>query len=347
MRKPFWRKNRKCWYVKDETGKDIRLGPDKEEAMRLWHSLFEPRNRADDPSIGFVAERFLSEHASGSQRVFADAKRILQALIDRFDSNSLVSSLTPGKITAWIKEPNIQTKAGKRAWSLYRQRDVGRMVRAIFQWAEDSELIRKNPLKKLRLETPEPRNAVVPPGVHRQLVEACLASRQSRSFALYLIASHCGARPQQIREVTAANVSHDFRTVVFPRHKSRRKTGKPLVVFASPCLQTILRILVAARPVGELFRNDRGEAWKKDTVSHRIRRLRESLGLDPKIIAYAYRHTFATDALRAGVDLATVAVLLGHNSTEMVSRVYGHLAEHPDHIAKAAVKVAAKRIGGT
>lgn len=38
-----------------------------------------------------------------------------------------------------------------------------------------------------------------------------------------------------------------------------------------------------------------------------------------------YRHAFATDALEAGVPDAHVAELLGHTSTAMVYRHYGHL----------------------
>ncbi len=48
------------------------------------------------------------------------------------------------------------------------------------------------------------REDVIDPALHRQLVLYCLSSKESKPFALYLIASRCGARPQQIREVTAS-----------------------------------------------------------------------------------------------------------------------------------------------
>ncbi|MCU9931040.1 tyrosine-type recombinase/integrase, partial [Escherichia coli] len=54
---------------------------------------------------------------------------------------------------------------------------------------------------------------------------------------------------------------------------------------------------------------------------------------------YSYRHAFATQALVSGVDIATVAELLGHASTEMISRHYGHLANEKQHLKDAAARV--------
>ena len=53
-------------------------------------------------------------------------------------------------------------------------------------------------------------------------------------------------------------------------------------------------------------------------------------------IAYAYRHSFATDALTSGVGVAQVAELLGHRDATMVHRHYGHLADQIEHMKEAA-----------
>lgn len=52
---------------------------------------------------------------------------------------------------------------------------------------------------------------------------------------------------------------------------------------------------------------------------------------------YALRHTFATRAVQAGVDLVTLAALLGHSRLTMVMR-YAHPAE--EHQAEAMRKFA-------
>jgi integrase len=57
------------------------------------------------------------------------------------------------------------------------------------------------------------------------------------------------------------------------------------------------------------------------------------------LCAYLFRHTYATDALENGVDPITVAELLGHKDTTMVSRVYQHLSQRVEHMRQAAQRV--------
>jgi site-specific recombinase XerD len=47
------------------------------------------------------------------------------------------------------------------------------------------------------------------------------------------------------------------------------------------------------------------------------------------MVSYIYRHTFVTDALENGVDMAQVAELLGHTSTDVVM-------QHDQHAAREA-----------
>jgi integrase len=47
------------------------------------------------------------------------------------------------------------------------------------------------------------------------------------------------------------------------------------------------------------------------------------------------RHTWATDALRAGAAPLTVAKQLGHSTTEMLERYYAHIPTEELHNAQA------------
>ena len=97
--------------------------------------------------------------------------------------------------------------------------------------------------------------------------------------------------------------------------------------------------LAAAHPEGALFRGPRGgRPFSRNNVRCRFRRLREKLPHLKGVVAYCYRHTFATEALVNGVGVAQVAELLGHTSTEMVSTHYGHLTEKVAHLREAARK---------
>ena len=58
----------------------------------------------------------------------------------------------------------------------------------------------------------------------------------------------------------------------------------------------------------------------------------------PRYNLYAFRHSFVTEALVAGLDAVTVSVLVGHRDTTMISRHYAHLAGRHDFLRDAAKK---------
>ena len=58
----------------------------------------------------------------------------------------------------------------------------------------------------------------------------------------------------------------------------------------------------------------------------------------PRYSLYALRHSWATNALKRGVDPLTVALLMGHKDPSMLARVYQHLSHSPDHMRQQARK---------
>jgi integrase len=132
-----------------------------------------------------------------------------------------------------------------------------------------------------------------------------------------------GARPSEVVSVTAADCDLANGLWVLDSHKTDGG-GKPRVVALTPQMVELCRDLAARYPVGPLFRNSRGNPYRPIAISNRVRELRIKLGITG-VIPYGYRHTFATDALAAGVPDAQVAGLLGHASTKMLYKHYSHL----------------------
>lgn len=56
----------------------------------------------------------------------------------------------------------------------------------------------------------------------------------------------------------------------------------------------------------------------------------------PRYSLYALRHSWATNALKRGVDPLTVALLMGHKDPSMLARVYQHLSHSPEHMRDQA-----------
>lgn len=349
MRKPFYRKSHKCWYFKDSAGNFIRLDPDEETAFRLWQDMLAVRAINDNSPLAVVVEAWLQEHVHAlSPERFELTAGYLASFLP-FAKGLSVLEVTKGLVLKWLaaEKPGRRRKDGSygpaKKWAKTTRRDAAQAIKRVYRWAHTEGRISRNPLASLPTPEGKPRTVMVSAEAHEKMVHDLRKCIDDRPFALYLIASKCGARPRQIREVTAKNVLPDFSAWVFDDHKTAEETGRKLVVYLPPCLATLTRILVSRQPTGPLFTNEDGRPWKRNTVSQRIRRLRKRLKLPGDLIAYGYRHTFATESLLAGNHIATVAQLLGHSDTRMVSRVYGHLDQHKQHLIEAAAKTTARR----
>lgn len=73
------------------------------------------------------------------------------------------------------------------------------------------------------------------------------------------------------------------------------------------------------------------KGWQKDQ-----QKLARELG--PKYHLSAFRKGYATEALKAGVDVISLARLLGHRDPSMLSRVYAQVQSDPEYMAEQAIK---------
>jgi integrase len=254
--------------------------------------------------------------------------------------NVAVSDLKPHHVTDWLR-----TQA---TWNATTCSDAAASVKQILQWATDEGRIESNPLKPLTVKRGRPRDHTI----IRPEFEAILAGvwkqkfprRKVTSFRAALIALRLsGCRPSEITRLMIEDCTAESWTI--REHKNRKKTYRPRTVYLSPCLQTLAKIASRARASGPVFMADDGRAWKYSDMRLRFQRLRKKTGTSPKCVLYSFRHTWITEALTAGVDVATVAEMAG-TSIQMIDRHYGHLNQQRKHLSDAARAIAAARFGG-
>ena len=58
----------------------------------------------------------------------------------------------------------------------------------------------------------------------------------------------------------------------------------------------------------------------------------------PRYSLYTLRHSWCTHALERGIDAVTVATLMGHKDTTMISRHYAHLTQRRNHLRESVKK---------
>jgi integrase len=230
--------------------------------------------------------------------------------------------------------------ARRPAWLEVRQsRGAICAVKRAFQWGVQEGFLDFSPIVALKKPPRNRRETILTPE-HGKTI---LAEASDECFSDFLnLNRETGARPNEIRTAESRHVDVKKCLWVFPPedHKTGSKTGRPRIVYLTPKAWAVTKRLLAADSGGPLCRNSKGVPWTASAIRCRFRRLRKRLAgkVPADLCAYVFRHTFATEALERGVDAVSLAELLGHRDTSMISNVYQHLDQKIEHLRSSAVR---------
>jgi integrase len=133
-----------------------------------------------------------------------------------------------------------------------------------------------------------------------------------------------GARFGELASMQAQDVN--LRTAQV--YVARSKSGKPRHIPLNAEGKAHFRELIAGKTGEQLvFTKADGSAWGKN---HHVRPLKEACDrakVRPEVAFHELRHTYASHLAQAGVDLLTIAKLLGHADTRITAKHYAHLAD--------------------
>ena len=153
-----------------------------------------------------------------------------------------------------------------------------------------------NPIKGLKKPKSEPRLASFTPEEEKALYGATEPCFENFLFA----ALHTGLRPFcELAKLTADDVEESERGMMWRIYSSKTKKTRKIPV--RPEVAELTRKLMKTAPRGSgkpIFRNTKGNPWKRMTGVVRFIALKEKLGWDQdpvkgKYSSYTCRHTFA------------------------------------------------------
>lgn len=338
---PYWKKSHACWYVNLD-GKPVRLDPDKDKAWTIYHErIAGKREVSPDTLVLELIAAFLEwSQANSAESTCQQRKAHLQSfsawLATRGKGKLKVRDLKPYHVEGWIADrftkPKPKDSKERQTTNGSTLNTAMRNVARVFNWAVKSGRIDKSPLVGMVKPSPTSRDVYLMPDQFKAVVKAI---RDDDFRELVEVMRETGCRPKEIRDVEARHFDRDGRCWHFPREESKGKR-EPRTVLLNDRAFEICQRRALKNPGGPLFRNQDGAAWTKDAIICRTRRLTKKLGFH--VCAYAIRHTFATDAIIRGVDLVTIAQLMGHRDLEMLQRIYQHVKKRGDHLRDALKK---------
>lgn len=229
--------------------------------------------------------------------------------------------LKPFHVNRWIDS--------KKRWGATSRYNGLRSVFRVFNWACDEGLIDRNPLRGMKRPKPNIRSRYMTDEEYSALLQAaCVAYR----IFLYAL-DQTGARPSELRAVQWSHLRTD--RLVLTEHKTVGKTHKPRVIYLNASMLNLLDTMKSESKSAYIFTNVYGRPWTRNALRLQMQRLKKKLKLDDDVCLYLIRHRFGTKAAMRGLNSSTIAELMGHNSTEMVDRVYVHLAGESRHLHQA------------
>lgn len=340
--RPWYRAGR-GWYVELDGKQELlaRGARDatRKEALAVFHRLLGARaegvrKAAAGLVVGEVCQLLIYHARENLAPLTAEFYRRHLGSFSGFCGGKTVAAVAPRDVAAWLDtHPD---------WGPTTRAGAVTAVKRAFRWAARQGHIDRDPLEATEKPRPRRRELIL----NREQADAIrTAIAADDPFGDLLdVLRETGCRPSEAEQIEARHLDPSGLRVVMAS-KTTAETGQMRVIHLNPRAAAILARWAAVRPQGPLLRSAdsrRGKTdrpWTRSIVKSRFARLRVKLKMGKEATAESYRHLFATDALERGIPIATVAELMGHQSTAMLSRYYSKLAQRHAHLREALHQV--------
>ncbi len=203
--------------------------------------------------------------------------------------------------------------------------NIGRCVKACFKWLAESGHIAASPFTTVKLPGSVSRGDEA--YLTDDQVAAILRDAEGDLHEILLFLARTGARPKEARLLEARHLYGQ--TIVFPKKESKGGLTQRVIHLPDEVFELVQRLRLK-RPRGRLFLNN-GQPWTAQVLCEQCK------GFTP----YQLRHSFATSAILRGVDLQTIAILMGHADLKMLNKVYQHIQRCDQHLRSGLERIVA------
>lgn len=163
----------------------------------------------------------------------------------------------------------------------------------------------------------------------RALIKACDGAVRD----LIEAAALTGARPGELAKALRSQFDARTGSVRFSG-----KTGSRTVPLSPAAITLFKRLAKRKMPTASLLTKDDGKPWQHSDWDQLVRHAAKKAKLPKGVVLYTLRHSWITEALRAGMATLDVARLTG-TSLQMIEQHYGHLVAEAARERLAAVEM--------
>ncbi len=327
-------------YRKSTNVRNQRVGGDIERAFRTALAKGDVGITERKPVPGFRASmsdflKWSKEEHVAHPRTHVRYKTSSVALLNFFGDTPL-DKITPEEVekfkitrgsdfkTVRAKKKGVRVKTKKRLRPATVNRELA-CLKALFSFFIKADLVVKNPVSRVKfLAEDNQQTRVLSPTEERDYFAN--ASPVLRDVARLIL--EMGMRPEEVYTIRSENVDLARKTLFVPQGKT--KAARRLLNLTSGALAILTRRMTGLK-TPYLFPCEKDSTRPVPKVNYAHDRAVKDSMIAP-LRLYDLRHTWATRAAMSGIDLVTLAAMLGHSRIQMVLR-YAHPTQA--HQAKA------------
>jgi integrase len=271
--KPFFRKPRRRWYV-EIRGKQVNLGPDRDEAYRLYHEMMGDATKpittpaaVQGKTIVALIDAFLGwcqKHKAARtydwyvEKTTSFARTLADGLT--------IDELKPFHVQEWVDAHD--------EWAPGQKRGCITAIQRVFNWAVKQGRLDRSPIRGMEKPEQGQRDTVVSSELFQKVI---LAARSLDFRDLLIVCWETGCRPQEVTRVEPRHVDLAQSRWVFPPSEAKGKK-RTRYVYLTPASLEITRRRMAEILDGPLFRNQDGEPWRPQAIACAFQRVQVVLG---------------------------------------------------------------------
>lgn len=222
-----------------------------------------------------------------------------------------------------LRSAQVSSRTGRRVKPATVNRELA-CLKALFNHVLKGDVLLRNPVSRVKFcEEHNEQTRVL--SYDEQERYLAVATPMLRDVAMLMLET--GMRPEEVYRIRRENVQLEQGFLVIPYGKTKAARRRV------PLTATARRVL------GLRMASDEGFLFPCDTDSTRpvpkVNNAHDRAVRDSKVAPfrlYDLRHTWATRAAMSGIDLVTLAAMLGHSRIQMVLR-YAHPTQQHQHQA--------------
>lgn len=238
-------------------------------------------------------------------------------------------------LTSQKKNGNIRNGEKLSAASINMMLSV---LNLAFEYACDMEYIEENPCVRVRRMKTEAKKIEAFTVEEQRTIETEIAMLDDRRLHGVLLCLYTGLRIGELLGLTWNDVDFERGVIKVTKtvYRAKNKSGEWQLCIDTPKTKASDRVIPLPEYITNMLRQDyeiaktpyivenkKGERMSIRSYQYIFEKLTERAGVR-KLNFHALRHTFATRAIECGMDIKTIADIMGHQNVSITLNRYAH-----------------------